>query len=184
MIHSLKQDGLKKAKMTCTTVLLIPYHVRKLHIGRSPSCPGWGNRAGPERTVSGGWRESPSTGALGLNYASKISRPSALASGYLEDSVMSHSSLDVPFKKSTHTTRRCTYISLLKSVTDCFLEEDDCQHVGRETAKRKFSKIISNYLAYTNISKVVLDHYRRDWEPPNSWLNHSHTHTTNGSKQE
>lgn len=83
-----------------------------------------------------------------------------------------------------------TYISLLKSVADDSLVAGDFQHVGRGTVKRKLIKIISNYLAYTIISKVVFDHctttdHRRDWEPQNSLgESQSHTHITDGSKEE
>ena len=62
---------------------------------------------------------------------------------------------------------------------------------------KKEIKVISNYLAYTIISKVisVISHsyfnyctttyHRREWEPQNSsGKSHSYTHTIDGSKEE
>lgn len=150
----LKEDGLKKAKMTCTTVLQTYHHMTKLEIWicRSPSFPGWGNRAQYEETRNGAKGKA-------LPQESYVNGQQDLSTGEWTSRRFSH----LPYfirRGATHevpcTTWRYAYISLLRSVTDGSLEEDDCQHVGRGTAKRKSIKTICNYLAYTTISKVVL----------------------------
>ena len=61
MTDTLKWEGLKKAKMTCTTVLQTSRHVTKLeiHICRGPSFPRWGNRAEFEWNNKWGPKEKP-----------------------------------------------------------------------------------------------------------------------------
>lgn len=184
-----KEGWTTEGKNVLSSFLQTFHHVTKLeiHTHRSPTFPGWGNRAEPKGT-SRGWRQSLSTGILGLKWTSRVNGPMTLASGQLEDSVMPHTSLgDVPFMKPPYGTQRYTYISLLKSVTDGSLGEGCFRRVGGGTVERKLIKITSNYLAYSNSAKVASDHYtttyhRRDWEPQNS-LGETHYRWKQGGKR-